>query len=117
MQRQASTILLANMDHMADHCFSIDQTLSTAHTGALLPRWERDLFHLDPAPVVYGDLDPNYTGLLFLDSGLETPDLESILVDSVLEDIKRRNLLAIKESHAKPGFHRQESLHLSKRLG
>ena len=77
------------------HCVAIDQTLSTAHTGVFLPRRERDLFYLDPAPVVYGDLDPNYTGLLFLDSSLETPDLESILADSVPEDIKRRVLLAI----------------------
>ena len=81
--RQASTILLSNVDYMADHKFILDQTLSTAHQGAFLPRKERDLFHLDPAPVVYGDLDPSYTGLLFLDSSLETPDLESILSDSV----------------------------------
>ena len=50
---------------------------------------------------MYGDLDPNYTGLLFLDSGLETPDLESIMGDSVPEDIKSRVLIAVKESHAK----------------
>lgn len=101
MHRQASTILLANTDHMADHCFAIDQALATAHKGAFLPRRERDLYPLDPAPVLYGDIDPNYTGLLFPDSGLETPDLESIMGDSVQEDIKGRVLLAVKESHAK----------------
>ena len=49
---------------------------------------------------MYGDLDPSYTVLLFPDSGLETPGLES-LADSVPKDIKRRVLLAVKESHAK----------------
>ena len=74
-QRQVSTILLSNMDQMAEHKFALDQTLSTAHPGAFLPREEMDLCHLVPEPVVYGDLDPNYTGLLFPDSGLEKPDL------------------------------------------
>ena len=86
---------------MADHKFLVDQTLSTAHPGAFLPRKERDMFHMDPAPVVYGDLDPSYTGLLFPDSGLETPDLASLMPDSVPEDVKSRVLLAAKESHAR----------------
>ena len=86
---------------MADHHFAIDQALSTAHQGAFLPTRENDLFNLDQAPVVYGDLGPNYTGLLFLDSGLEAPDLDSIMGDSIPEDIKSRVLIAAKESHAK----------------
>merc|ERR1711867_4459 len=101
MQRQASRIVLVNLDQMANHRFAIDQALSTAHPGAFIPRRERDLFHLDPAPVVYGDLDPSYTGLLFLDFGLETPDLASLLPDSVLEDVKSRVLVTIKESHTR----------------
>ena len=62
---------------------------------------ERDRFYLDSAPVVYGDLDPSYTGLLLQDFGLETPDIASLLPDSVLEDIKSRVLLVLKESHAR----------------
>ena len=57
--RRASTILLVNIDHMANHRFTIDQALATAHKGAFLPRRERDLYQLDPAPVVCGDLDSN----------------------------------------------------------
>ena len=60
---------------MAEHKFALDQTLFTAHPEAFLPREDMNLFHLDPEPVVYGDLDPNYTGLLFPDSGFEMPDL------------------------------------------
>ena len=86
---------------MANHKFALDQTLSTAHPGAFLPKGVRDPFNLDPAPVVYGDLDPSYTGLLFPDSGLETPDLASLLPDSVPEDGKSRVLLAVKESHTR----------------
>ena len=92
---------MANTDHMVNHHFTIDQALATAHKGAFLPRRERDLYHLNPAPVVYGDIDPYYTGLLFLDFSLETPDMESIMADSVPEDIKSRVLLAVKESHAR----------------
>ena len=95
---------------MANHKFTLEQTLSTAHPGAFLPRGERDLFYLDPAPVVYGDLDPSYTGLLFPDSGLETPDLVSLLPDSVPEDVKSRVLLNVKESYTR-NFERVQNLH------
>ena len=91
-------ILLANANQMAYHPFTIEQALSTALTGAFLPRRERDLFYLDPVPVVYGDLDLSYTGLLFSDSDLEIPDLVSLLPDSVSEDVKSRVLLNVKES-------------------
>ena len=86
---------------MAEHKFALDQTLFTAHPEAFLPREDMNLFHLDPEPVVFGDLDPNYTGLLFPDSGLERPDLASLLPDSLPEEVKRRVLLTIKESHTK----------------
>ena len=101
MQRQASTILLANVDQMVPHRFTLDQTLFTAHPGAFLPMEERDLFHLDQEPAVYGDLNSSYSGLLFQDSGLETPDLASHLPDSVPEEDKMRVLLAVKESHTR----------------
>ena len=83
---------------MANFKFTLEQTLSTVHPGAFLP-W--DLFYLDLAPVVYEDLDPIYTGLLFPDSGLETPDLVSLLPDSVQEDVKNRVLLNVKESYTR----------------
>ena len=95
------------MDQMANYKFTLEQTLSTAHPGAFLPR---DLFYLDPAPVVYGDLDPSYTGLLFPDSGLETSDLVSLLPDSVPEDVKSRVLLNVKESYTR-NCERVQNLH------
>ena len=63
-----------------------------------MPKEERDLFKLDLVLVFFGDLDPNSTGLLFSDSGLEKPDLASLL-DTVPEDIRRRVLLKIDEVH------------------
>ena len=63
-----------------------------------MPKEERDLFKLDLVLVFFGDLDPNSTGLLFSDSGLEKPDLASLL-DTVPEDIQRRVLLKIVEVH------------------
>ena len=75
--RQASAILLTNVDHT----FSLDQILASAHPDAFMPKEERDLFKLDLAPVFFGDLDPNYTDLLIHDSKLETPDLVSLLQD------------------------------------
>ena len=63
-----------------------------------MPKEERDLFKLDLVLVFFGDLDPNSTGLLFSDSGLEKPDLASLL-DTVPEDIRRRVLLKIDKVH------------------
>ena len=77
---QASTILLTNAGHMADHHHAIYRALSNAAQGAFLPTRKRDLYLQDPAPTVFGDLDLSYQGLIFLDSGLEAPDLESIIV-------------------------------------
>ena len=86
---------------MAEHKFSIDQTLSSLHLGDFLPREERHLFNMVPEPVVYGDLNPNYTGLLFLDSGLEKPDLASLFLDSVPEEVKSRVLLTMEKCHTR----------------
>ena len=62
-----------------DHTFSMDQILASAHPDAFMPKEERDLFKMDLVLVFFGDLDPNSTGLLFSDSGLEKPDLASLL--------------------------------------
>ena len=78
-----------------------------------MPKEERDLFKLDLVLVFFGDLDPNSTGLLFSDSGLEKPDLASLL-DTVPEDIRRRVLLKIDEVHR---LHSQEYLLQSGRPG
>ena len=50
---------------------------------------------------MYGALDPSYQGLIFPDSSLEAPDLESFMGDSVPNDIKDRVLIAARESHAR----------------
>ena len=99
-QWQASTILLTNVDSMADHKFNLNQVLATAHSEAFIPSEERDLFKLNPAPVVFGDLNPNYTGLLFPESRLEKPDLAS-LMDTVPEEVRRRVILEMEQVHAR----------------
>ena len=98
--RQASTILMANMDFMADHHLEIDQATTTAAQGAFLPVRERDLFQLDPQNTVMLELDPTYQGLLFPDLSLEDPDLESIMGDNVSPEMKIIILAAVKESQA-----------------
>ena len=50
---------------------------------------------------MFGDLDPSYQDLIFPGSGLEAPDLESIMGDSVPDNIKSRVLIAARESHAR----------------
>ena len=91
---QASTILMANADLVADHHLTIDQALANVTQNAFLPVREQDLFLLVPQPTVLGELDPSCQGLVFPDSSLEEPDLESIIGDSVPEDIKSRVLIA-----------------------
>ena len=58
------------------------------------------MFNLAPEPVVFGDLNPNHTGLLFPGSEPEKPDLDSLLQD-VPEEIRAQVNLAVEESHAK----------------
>ena len=85
---------------MADQKFNMHQVLATDHKAAFMPRKKRDLLNLELAPVVFGDLDPNYCGLLFPDTGLEKPDLASFL-DMVSEVIKGRVLHHMEEVHAR----------------
>ena len=66
-----------------------------------MPKEERDLFKLDPAPVVFGDLDPNYTSLLFSELGLEKTDLASFFLVLVPKEVRDRVFLVIEESHTK----------------
>ena len=89
---------MANRDQVADHCYKIDQALTNPAQGAFLPVRERDLYSLDPQPTVLGELDPTYQGLVFPDSSLEEPDLESIMGNLVPQDIKIRVLIAASES-------------------
>ena len=100
MSWQVSTILMANGDQVAAHCHTIDQALANAAQGAFLPVRERDLFCLDPQPTVLVEWDPSYQGPVLPDSSsLEELDLESILGDSVPQDIKNRDLISAGESH------------------
>ena len=65
---------------MADHCHKLD--VQRQHSqGAFLPVKERDLYLLGPQPTVHEDLDPTYQSLVFQDSSLEEPDLESTMGD------------------------------------
>ena len=66
-----------------------------AHPGALLAAGSRDTFK----PVAMGDLNPNYNGLLFPDkTKLEKPDLSPLLED-MPEEVRRRILLSVEETH------------------
>ena len=78
-----------------------------------MPKEERDLFKLDLVLVFFGDLDPNSTGLLFSDSGLEKPDLASLL-DTVPENVGRRVLLEIEEVNTR-NLERVQNLDLTVR--
>ena len=53
-----------------------------------------------PEPVILGDINPNFTGLLFPDSQPEKPDMISLLQD-VPEVIRKRVRIAVNDSHAK----------------
>ena len=65
---------------MADHRHKLD--VQHQHSqGAFLPVKERDLYLLGPQPTVCEDLDPTYQSLVFQDSSLEEPDLESTMGD------------------------------------
>ena len=86
---------------MADHHHKLDQALANAAKGAFLPVRERDLYLLGPQSTVHGDLDPTYQGLVFPDSSLEEPDLESIMGEWVPQDIKIRVLIAARESYTR----------------
>jgi len=65
----------------------INQALTNAAKGAFLPVRDRDLCQ----------------GLIFLDSRLEEPDLESFLGNLVPQDIKIRVLIAARVLYQKPG--------------
>ena len=56
---------------------------------------------MDPQLTVLGELDPTYQGLVFPDSSLEEPDLESIMGDLVPHGIKDRVLIAARESYTR----------------
>ena len=75
--------------------------LAKTAKGVFLPVRERDLYLLGPQPTVCGDLDPTYQGLVFLDSSLEEPVLESTMGDWVPQDIKIRVLIAARESYTR----------------
>ena len=72
--------LQTNTNLVEDHCQNLDVQCQCSQ-GAFLPVKERDLYLLGPQPTVRGDLDPTYQGLIFQDSSLEEPDLESTMGD------------------------------------
>ena len=99
-QRAASVLLLTNADQIAEHRFSMDGIMGDAQSGALLAPGNRDTFNMEdhPQPLAMGDLNPSHTGLVFPETELEKPDLSS-LVEDLPEDVRRRILLAVEETH------------------
>ena len=99
-QRQANAILQTLVDCMVDHKLNLCHVLATNHKPAFMPRDMRDHFKFDPVPLVIGDLNPNYHGLLFPDTGLEKPNLASFM-DSVPEEVRGGILHCMKEVHTR----------------
>ena len=93
-------ILQTNTDLMADHRHKLDVQCQHSQ-GAFLPVKERDLYLLGPRPTVCKDFDPTYQSLVFQDSSLEEPDLESNFGDWVPQNIKNRVLKAARESYTR----------------
>ena len=83
---------------MTDHCLAIDQALYHANREAILPVKKRDMYCLEPQDTLLVELDPTYQGLLFLDCSPETPDLLSIIEDSIDPTIKERIIITVKQS-------------------
>ena len=79
---------MANSDQLAGHCHTIDQALKHANHEAFLPVRKRDIYNLDPQDMLLGELDPGYQGLIFLECSHESPDLESIMGDSMDPEVK-----------------------------
>ena len=78
----------------------MDQLLSGVSQEAFLQLGERYLYNLVPEPVILGDINPNYTGLLCPDSQPEKLDIASILQDQdVPEELKERVRLPVDKSH------------------
>ena len=50
--------------------------------------------------MLLGELDPGYQGLIFLECSPESPDLESIMGDSIDPEVKQRILSAVNQSLA-----------------
>ena len=97
---QMATLLMANGDQVAGHQLTINQALLHGNREAFLPVKKRDLYNLDPQDTLLGELDPAYQGLIFLDCSPESPDLESIMGDSVDRDTKERIMNAVNKSLA-----------------
>ena len=100
VSRQASTMVMANDDHVVAHHHKIDQATANAAKEAFLPIRERDLYQLDPQFTVLGELDPSYKGPIFPDFCLEELDLEAIMGDLVPHEIQIRILMAVRQSHS-----------------
>ena len=64
--RQASTILFANADQVAEQAFAIQRIFSDTHYRVLQQPKVKDSFKLDsPVKVPLGELDSAYLGLVF----------------------------------------------------
>ena len=97
---QAATILIDLGDCVTDHCIEVDQAIAYAYREAFHSARERDLFSLGiPHETLFGELDPSYKGLIFLDCDLEIPYLESIIGNSIDPIFKERIIIAVKQSH------------------
>ena len=96
--RQASSLLFLNADQIAEHKFAIEETVADAQYGAFLGPRERDTFQIldHPAKVVLGDLNPDYSGLVFPGSEPEKLDLSALVMDSTIpQEVRERILLAV----------------------
>ena len=82
-------MLMANGDQVTGLWHIIGQALKHANSEAFCPVRKRDIYNLDPQDTLLGELDSAYQGLIFLECSPESPDLESIMGDSVDPDTKQ----------------------------
>ena len=85
---------------VAGHRLTIDQALLHANCEAFLSIKKRDLYNLDPQDTLLGELDPAYQGLIIPECSPESPDLESIIGNSVNPETKERIMNAVNQSLA-----------------
>ena len=97
--RQASIVLMANVDYLTGHDHQIENATADAAPQAFLPIRERDLFNLGSQPTVMGELNPAYWGPLFPDFCLKQLELKSIIGDQVPQEIQARILMAVRQAY------------------
>ena len=82
----AATSLMANSDQVEGHHLTIEKALKQTNCEAFFPIRKWDIYNLDPQDTLLGERDQGYQGLILQECSPKSPDLESIMGDSVDPD-------------------------------